>query len=60
VNAASAGLGLAYPPGHEHWNRATATTAMTHSAIGDAPDSREVEWMEKVTDEQYFASAKTN
>jgi len=47
-------------PGHKHWNGATATTAMTHSAIVDAPDGRAVEWMEKVTDEQYFASAKTN
>jgi len=33
---------------------------MTHSAIGDAPDGRAVEWMEKVTDEQYYASAKSN
>jgi len=67
VNAALAGLGLAYPPrirkaapGDKHWNGATATMAMTHSAIVDAPDGRAVEWMEKVTDEQYFASARTN
>jgi len=31
---------------------------MTH--IVDALDGRAVEWMEKVTDEQYYASAKTN
>jgi len=31
---------------------------MTHSAIVDAPDDRAVEWMEKVTDERYYASAR--
>ena len=48
------------PPGHKHWHGATATTPMTHIAIVEALDGRAVEWMEKVTDEQYYASAKTN
>ena len=67
MSAALAGLGLAYPPrirkaapGHKHWHGATATTAMTHIAIVDVLDGRAVEWMEKVTDERYYASAKTN
>ena len=47
------------PPGHKHWHGATATTAMTHIAIVEALDGRAVEWMEKVTDEQYYAAAKT-
>jgi quercetin dioxygenase-like cupin family protein len=32
---------------------ATATTAMTHIAIAEALDGKIVDWMEKVTDEQY-------
>ena len=48
------------PPGRKHWHGATATTPMTHIAIVEALDGRAVEWMEKVTDEQYYASAKTN
>jgi quercetin dioxygenase-like cupin family protein len=36
------------PPGEKHWHGATPTTAMTHIAI-----TAGVEWLEKVTDEQY-------
>jgi quercetin dioxygenase-like cupin family protein len=43
------------PPGHKHWHGATATTAMTHLVVTEALDGRNVEWMEKVTDEQYLA-----
>jgi quercetin dioxygenase-like cupin family protein len=43
------------PPGHKHWHGATATTSMTHIAIQEALDGKNVEWMEHVTDEQYFA-----
>ncbi|MFM2371444.1 MAG: hypothetical protein RIS85_1166 [Pseudomonadota bacterium] len=43
------------PPGHRHWHGATATTAMTHIAIQEALDGKMVEWMEHVTDEDYFA-----
>jgi hypothetical protein len=32
---------------------AAATTAMTHIAIAEALDGKVVEWMEKVSDEQY-------
>jgi len=31
------------------------TTAMTHLAVTEALDGKAVEWMEKVTDEQYLA-----
>jgi quercetin dioxygenase-like cupin family protein len=41
------------PPGHKHWHGATPTTAMTHIAIQEALDGKAVEWMEKVSDEQY-------
>src|SRR5262245_53669980 len=41
------------PPGEKHWHGATATTAMTHIAIQEKLNGKVVEWMEKVTDEQY-------
>ena len=41
------------PPGEQHWHGATATTAMTHIAIQEQLDGKVVEWMEKVSDEQY-------
>ena len=41
------------PPGEKHWHGAAATTGMTHIAIQEQLDGKAVEWMEKVTDEQY-------
>jgi quercetin dioxygenase-like cupin family protein len=41
------------PPGVKHWHGATATDRMTHFAIQEALDGKVVEWMEKVSDEQY-------
>lgn len=38
-----------------HWHGATDTTAMTHVAITELLDGKNVEWMEPVTDEQYLA-----
>jgi quercetin dioxygenase-like cupin family protein len=46
------------PPNTKHWHGATPTTAMTHIAIVEALDGKAVEWMEKVTDEQYYAAKK--
>ena len=43
------------PAGEKHWHGATATSAMTHAAIAEALDGKTVDWMEKVTDEQYRA-----
>jgi quercetin dioxygenase-like cupin family protein len=42
-----------FPPGVKHWHGATATTAMTHINIQEKLDGKAVDWMEKVTDEQY-------
>jgi len=36
-----------------HRHGATPTTAMTHIAIQEALDGKVVEWMEKVSDEEY-------
>jgi len=42
-----------FAPGEKHWHGATATTAMTHIAIQEQLDGKFVDWMEKVSDEQY-------
>jgi quercetin dioxygenase-like cupin family protein len=44
-----------FEPGEKHWHGATPTTAMTHIAIAEALEGRVVDWMEKVSDEQYRA-----
>jgi quercetin dioxygenase-like cupin family protein len=40
-------------PGEKHWHGATATTAMAHIAIQENLNGKVVDWLEKVTDEQY-------
>ncbi|MGP6159237.1 MAG: cupin domain-containing protein [Vulcanimicrobiaceae bacterium] len=42
-------------PGEKHWHGATPMTAMTHIAIQEKLDGKNVDWMEKVSDEQYGA-----
>jgi quercetin dioxygenase-like cupin family protein len=42
-----------FSPGEKHWHGATPTTAMTHIAIQEKRDGKVVDWMEKVSDEQY-------
>jgi quercetin dioxygenase-like cupin family protein len=47
------------PPKEKHWHGATPTTAVTHIAIQEQLDGKAVDWMEKVSDEQYQAPAGT-
>jgi quercetin dioxygenase-like cupin family protein len=42
-----------FAPGERHWHGASPTVAMTHIAIQEALDGKAVNWMDKVTDEQY-------
>jgi quercetin dioxygenase-like cupin family protein len=42
-----------FPSGEKHWHGATPTTALTHIAIQEAVNGKNVDWMEKVSDEQY-------
>lgn len=46
------------PPNQRHWHGATTTTAMTHIAIQEELDGKVVEWMEKVSDEQYAGKSE--
>ncbi|MGM7719818.1 (R)-mandelonitrile lyase [Metabacillus sp. Hm71] len=41
------------PPGVKHWHGASPTTSMTHIALTGVHDGQNVEWLEKVSDEQY-------
>ena len=41
------------PPGVKHWHGATAINGMSHVAIQELVDGRNVDWMENVSDEQY-------
>ncbi|MCS0632238.1 cupin domain-containing protein [Telluria mixta] len=41
------------PPGVKHWHGAAPTTAVTHIAVQDDAGGKNVEWLEKVSDEQY-------
>ena len=43
------------PPGEKHWHGAAPRTAMTHIAIQEQLNGKTVDWMEKVSDEQYQA-----
>src|ERR1044072_6677840 len=40
----------------KHWHGATATNGMTHIAIQESLDGKVVEWLDKVTDEEYKLS----
>jgi len=44
---------VSFAPNEKHWHGAAPLTAMTHIAIQEALDGKAVEWLEKVTDEQY-------
>jgi len=42
-----------FEPNEKHWHGASPTGAMTHTAIQEALNGKVVDWMEKVSDEQY-------
>ena len=45
------------PGGVRHWHGALPTSSMTHIAILEPLDGERVEWMELVSDEEYFGGA---
>ncbi len=44
---------VGFAPGEKHWHGAAPATAMTHIAIQEELGGKVVDWMEKVSDEQY-------
>jgi quercetin dioxygenase-like cupin family protein len=47
-----------FSPGENHWHGASPTTAMTHIAIQESLDGKAVDWMEKVSNEQYRSAPR--
>ena len=48
-----AGDVIVCPTDEKHWHGASPTTAMTHIALTGTRDGKMVEWLEKVTNEEY-------
>jgi quercetin dioxygenase-like cupin family protein len=42
-----------FEPEEKHWHGATPATAMTHIAFAEKLNGKVVDWLEKVSDEQY-------
>jgi 4-carboxymuconolactone decarboxylase len=53
IESIAAGDNVWIPPGVKHWHGASPTAGMAHIAIAEVMDGKVVEWMEKVSDEQY-------
>lgn len=47
---------ICFAPNEKHWHGASPTTAVSHIAIQEALNGKMVEWMEKVSEEQYRRS----
>jgi quercetin dioxygenase-like cupin family protein len=46
-----------FAPGEKHWHGAVPDCAMSHIAIAERLDGKNVDWMEQVSDKQYGAAA---
>lgn len=46
-----------FPPAEQHWHGAAPTTALTHIAIQEQLNGKTVDWLEKVSDEEYAGKA---
>ncbi|RUN78318.1 cupin domain-containing protein [Sphingomonas sp. TF3] len=46
-------------PGEKHWHGASPDCAMTHVAICEMQDGKAVDWLEKVSDDQYRATVES-
>jgi quercetin dioxygenase-like cupin family protein len=44
-----------FAPNEKHWHGAAPTTAMSHIAIQEGLNGKVVDWLEKVSDQQYDA-----
>jgi quercetin dioxygenase-like cupin family protein len=47
------------PPGEKHWHGASPTNAMGHYAIAELLNGKAVDWLEKVSDQQYTSERIT-
>lgn len=56
VRQVRAGDVVWFGPGEKHWHGASADTGMVHLAIQEARDGHHVDWLERVSDEEYSAA----
>jgi hypothetical protein len=47
------GDGVWFPPDLRQWHGASPTPAMTHIAVQESQNGKNVDWLEKVSDKQY-------
>jgi quercetin dioxygenase-like cupin family protein len=47
------------PPGEKHWHGAAPTTGMTHLSLVEHLHGQTADWMEHVSDEQYYGGSST-
>jgi quercetin dioxygenase-like cupin family protein len=45
---------ISFLPGEKHWHGAAPTTAMTHIAVHEQLNGKTVDWLEKVSDDEYL------
>ena len=60
IEEVHAGDVVRIPAGQKHWHGASPQASMTHIAITEQRDGSAVEWMEKVSDEQYNGVASAS
>ena len=53
IETITAGDVVWFPPGEKHWHGAAAATAMSHIAVQEKLDGKNVDWLEHVSDQQY-------
>jgi 4-carboxymuconolactone decarboxylase len=46
------------PPGVKHWHGATPDSSLTHIAIQETLDKKYIEWLEKVSEDQYLSALR--
>ena len=44
------------PPGVKHWHGSAPESALTHTVVTELLNGKNVDWMEKVTDQEYKAA----
>ncbi len=54
VNIIKPGDTIWIPPDEEHWHGATSENVMVHIAIQESLNGRTANWMEKVSEKEYF------
>ena len=55
IEAIGPGDVISFPPGEKHWHGAGPITAMIHMAIQEQRDGKVVDWLEPVSDAQYWS-----